>query len=407
MDICALVILLLEAFFALFLLHRDALLRSPARIVAAGVLVLAAMGARFAVFDHETLDYQYFLTQWVGFFRDNGGFAALSQPVGNYNIPYLYFLALFSYFDVKDLYLIKLLSVFFDIVLAFAAMRLVKLVSGSADRALACFIAVLFLPTVFLNGALWAQCDSSYVALALLGIYLALDGRPVPSMICAALSFGFKLQAVFILPVYAVLWMHGKFKWQHFLVFPLSYIILVMPAVLLGRPFADTVLLYLGQTGSIGSGLNYNSPSVFALIKSVSDEPLAAKLGIAAAFAFMLAVLGLCLIRRRRLNGRAIVSAALLLSAGIPFLLPHMHDRYFFGADALSLVLAFISPVCAAGVLLMQFASLLGYHAYLKMRYLLPMSRGSVAVILVLIMAAACLCVELFAKKSKEIEKTS
>ncbi len=119
---------------------------------------------------------------------------------------------------------------------------------------------LFFLPTVFLNGALWAQCDSSYAAFAVLGIYLALSGRPELSMVCAALSFGFKLQAVFILPVYAVLWMYGKFNWKHFIIFPAAYIVLVLPAVLLGRPFIETVTLYFGQTGSIGSGLNYNSP---------------------------------------------------------------------------------------------------------------------------------------------------
>ena len=100
-------------------------------------------------------------------------------------------------------------------------------------------------------------------------------------MTCMALSFGFKLQAVFILPVCAVLWMQGKFKWYHFLVFPAVYVLLVLPAVIIGRPFMDTLLLYFGQTGSIGTGLNYNSPSVFALIRDVADTDAAAKAGIA------------------------------------------------------------------------------------------------------------------------------
>lgn len=404
MDISAVIILLLEGLFALALLYKEGLIKKPAPAIVSAVLVVLAMGLRLAVFDYETLDYQNFLTVWVDFFRQHGGFAALKYPVGNYNIPYLYFLALFSYFDIKDLYLIKLLSVFFDVVLAYAAMKLVRLAAGSPRRALTVFFVTLFLPTVFLNGALWGQCDSCYAALALLGIYLALADRPVLSMVCAALSFGFKLQAVFILPVYAVLWMMGKFKWKHFLVFPLTYVLLVLPAVIAGRPFADTVLLYLGQTGSIGTGLNYNSSSLFAILKVTGDETRAGNLGILAAFMFMFAVLGLCFFRRRDLNGRAVTAAALLLSAGIPFLLPHMHERYFFGADALSLVLAFVDPMFAAAALLMQFASLLGYHAYLKMRYLLPMSRGAWAVLLVMILALLSLCIQLFPRKN-EIRK--
>ena len=66
---------------------------------------------------------------------------------------------------------------------------------------------------------------------------------------------------------------------------------------------------------------------------------------------------------------------------GIPFLLPHMHDRYFFCADILTLVLAFVSWPCSPAAVLTQFASLLGYHAYLKMRFLLPMRYGAAALI--------------------------
>lgn len=65
-----------------------------------------------------------------------------------------------------------------------------------------------------------------------------------------------------------------------------------------------------------------------------------------------------------------------------------MHDRYFFAADILSLVLAFAAPTYAAAALLVQFASLLGYHAYLKMRYLLLMDRGALALVFALILTA-------------------
>lgn len=269
------------------------------------------------------------------------------------------------------------------------------------------FFTVLMLPTVFLNGALWAQCDSIYVALALLGIYCALDDRPVLSMVLAALSFGFKLQAVFILPVYAVLWIYGKFSWKHFLVFPAAYVVLVLPAVLLGRPFAETLTLYLDQTASIGTGLNYNSPSVYALFQytlPAEYNDLASSVGVVCAFVYMAAVLGVCLAFRGRLTDRAVLGAAVLLVIGIPFLLPHMHDRYFFAADILSVVLAFAAPMYAAAALLVQFASLLGYHAYLKGRYLLLMDRGALALIAALILAAAYFISTLAAKNPKKRE---
>ena len=392
MDLIVAVLMALLTGFGLWLLYREGLLRSRTSWFLAAFLMLLSMGARYVVFPYETLDYQSFLARWCAFFRENGGFAALRWEVGNYNIPYLYLLALFSYLPIRDLFLIKYVSVIFDVLLAWGALRLVKRFSASPARRLAVFFTVLFLPTVYLNSSLWGQCDSIYAALLLLGIALALEDRPRTSMVMAALAFGFKLQAVFVLPIYAVLWIKGKFKARHFLIFPLTYVLLVMPAVLLGRPFFDTITLYFSQTGSIGSGLNYNSPSVFAFFWRIpeKDQTLAAGFGIGAAFLFLANMLGVAWINRKKLSDQAVLSMALLFAIGIPFLLPHMHDRYFYAADILSLVMAFAFPIFSPVALLVQFASLLGYHAYLKMRYLLYMDRGSVALIVALILALSC-----------------
>ena len=151
--------------------------------------------------------------------------------------------------------------------------------------------------------------------------------------------------------------------------------------MLLGRPFWDTVTLYFSQTGSIGDALNYNSSSIFAIFWRVTDTVKASKIAVMAAFVYMLALLVICYVNRMRLNDRAILGAAVLFAVGIPFLLPHMHDRYFFCADILTLVLAFVSWPCSPAAVLTQFASLLGYHAYLKMRFLLPMRYGAAALI--------------------------
>lgn len=391
MDIRVILLLLLEALFALFLMNRAGLLNTAGEIAVSILLMFCAFYVRCACLNYQTLDYKDFLSRWVQFYRDYGGFSALKYSVGNYNIPYLYFLALFSYSSVSDLYLIKLLSIFFDVLLAYSAAQLLGTVNHDVRCRIACFFTVMFLPTVLLNGALWAQCDTIYVALAVLSIYQALDDRPVHSMISIMLSFGFKLQAVFVMPILAVLWMKKKFDFRHFFIFPVGYVILVLPAVLLGRPFIETLTLYFGQTGSIGSGLNYNSSSVYSFFYNVSNEAAAARMGIIAAFSAMIIILVLCWIKRRELTNRSIISAAVLFAVVIPFLLPHMHDRYFFAADILTVVMAFAFPLLFPAPILTQFASLLGYHAYLMMRYLLPMRCGAVALIAVIVMGFACL----------------
>ena len=379
MDIRVVAIIILEALFAYLLLIRAGLLENRLRTVAAVLLICAALLVRIYFLDYETLDYKNFLSGWVDFFRLNGGFSALKYSVGNYNIPYLYFLALFSYSTIPDLYLIKLLSVFFDIVLAYSVCRIVGLYTEGTLRSCFSFFAVLFLPTVFLNGAVWGQCDSIYVALALLAVWFVLSERPVLGMIFITLSFGFKLQAVFIMPVFAVFVFQRKIKWQHLFIFPLTYILLILPAVIAGRPILETVTLYFDQTGSIGSGLNYNSPSLFALwdFAEDPDSEKLSRVGIIAAFAYMVILLAAGYFFRDRLKGRSFLIFCALMVLGIPFLLPHMHDRYFYPADIMTLALAFVLPVSSVCSAAVEFASLLGYHAYLKLRYLLVMKYGT------------------------------
>ena len=227
------------------------------------------------------------------------------------------------------------------------------------------------------------------ICAGVLAIYFALDDRPILSVLFFTLSFGFKLQAVFLLPVMAVLWLKGKYKLWHFLLFPVFYVLLVLPAVALGKPFLETLTLYASQTGSIGDGLNYNSPSVYAFFQydpSVTDLAAASRVGIIAAFVFMCVILAVCAIKRRSITNGVIVAVSVLFAVGIPFLLPHMHDRYFFAADVLTVVMAYAYVKYAAAAPLTQFASLLGYHAYLKMRYLLLMDHGARALIVALML---------------------
>lgn len=370
-----------EAGAAMYLLYRAGLLKNPRRIVVSGVLIAAAFVLRGCLFAYETLDYQNFLAHWAEYFRDFGGFRALKRPIGNYNIPYLYFLALFSYINIRDLYLIKLLSCLFDVLLAWAAALITKRVGKNDTLALALFICVLFWPTVVLNGALWGQCDSIYVALLLLGLYYALERRPILSLVLATLAFGFKLQAVFVLPIYAVLLIDGRIKPVHLLTVPLCYFLLILPAAIAGRPIMGMITLYIDQSSTVGSALNYNSPSVFAAIRNIAEPESAGRLGILAAGAVMALIILACFMFRRRLNDRAILAAALLFALCIPFLLPHMHERYFFASDILALIAAFTAAEMIPAAGLCEFASLLGYHAYLKMRFFLTMNYGAAALI--------------------------
>lgn len=406
MDVRVVLLLIMEAALALVLLRASGVLPTPKHVLISSALLAAAFVLRGLCLSYETLDYQNFLAVWVDFFRQNGGLAALGMPVGNYNVPYLFFLALFSQSSIPDLYLIKLLSIFFDVVLAWSAMQLVGCFVRASAQRLACFFLVLFWPTVVLNGALWGQCDSIYVAFAVLSVWLALSGHPMLAMASIAVSFSFKLQAVFVMPVFLLFLLARRIKIWHFLVFPPICVLMVLPAVLAGRPLWESLTISLSQTGSIGDGLNYNSPSVFALFSDVQNPELAGKLGILAA-ALVIVLLAILVWRRRdSCSNRALLLSAALLAVAIPFFLPHMHERYFFAADILTLALALVDLRLTPLPLLCEFASLLGYHAYLKMRYLLLMSWGAWALIAVLTVLTVLLLIALFSPEKKLYRST-
>lgn len=411
MDYRVLIIIFIEELFAIFLLRKSGIIRSLKSLLICSFLIVAAFSIRLYFFNYETTDYQWFLTKWVDFYRNNNGFRGLRFSNGNYNIPYLYFMALFSYSEIKDLFLIKLLSCFFDVILAYAAMLCIRNSGETLKRSAIGFFVVLFLPTVIVNSSVWAQCDSIYVSLALLGIALALpdDERchPVLSMICIAASFGFKLQAVFIMPVYIILWIVKRFRWQHFLLFPATYLAMILPAVILGRPLSDCITLYADQADTVGSSLNYNAPSIFGLLKNITDTESASKAGIIFAFAAMTVIIAVAFIFRNRLGRKGILCLSLLMVCIIPFLLPHMHDRYFFAADILSVVLAVAFPRAIPCALLTQFASGICYIAYLTGYYqrigktLLTTDKGATALIFSMLICIVCLTHEITQNKKK------
>lgn len=352
-------------------------------LIAVYVLLLL----RVLCFDKQTGDYITFLKPWTQYFRDSGGFAGLGRSIGNYNIPYLAFLALFSYIPVSELYLIKLLSVGFDLLLAVSIAKLVMLCTKSSARYMLSFAAAMLLPTVLLNGAYWGQCDSIYGGLAVLSVYFILSNRPWHSMAALALAFSFKLQAIFIFPVFLVFLFTKKLKLYHLPLFPAVYFLAVSPAMLAGRPVLDTLLLYVNQGSTVGSALNYNSPSVYSLFYNVADPGRASAIGIICAFAFCALMFVLLFVLRRRLGAPALLLSAFILALAVPLFLPHMHERYFFLADVLALAVAFVFPKVAIFPALCAFASLLGYHAYLQSRFFLLMHWGFWALAIVLLLA--------------------
>ena len=187
-----------------------------------------------------------------------------------------------------------------------------------------------------------------------------------------------------------------KIKLWHLPIFPATYIVTILPAVLLGRPFWQTFTLYFNQADSVGPAFNYNSPSLFAFWEPVSNQAFYEKLAIFTAFAAILLIYVIVFARRKQLSNRMALASALLFVVIIPLILPHMHDRYFFLADVFSAIFAIATILYFPLPILVSFASLIGYGAYLLTRYVIPLKYGTWALIFV----AVVLIIELIAAPS-------
>lgn len=335
--------------------------------------VALALLVRTLCLDHISEDYTMFLADWAAFFRDNGGFSAIAMDVGDYNVSYLYFIAAISYLDVPDLYLYKLFSILFDVLLAWGGLRLVRVLRGDQQgdtMPLVAFGALLFLPTVVLNGAYWGQCDAIYGALVVHGVAQALDNRPKSSLVLVALAFSFKLQTVFVLPLWGALWLAGRIRFRELWLFPLTYVGTILPALGLGKPLWDILRVYFDQMGQYPR-LTLNAPSVFQFIPygmEVNDG-LLSRLGIGAAALLVAVLLMIALGKRQTLNREAYMAMAVVLAIGVPFFLPHMHERYFFLADVLTLCWASTKGSRFGVFVLAAGSSLASYMVYLRLEY--------------------------------------
>ena len=362
LALAALALLLLK----LEKVNRDGLLLMLLPI-GLGMLIRACM------LDYAGTDFNGFLSNWYQVFQENGGFRAISMSVGDYNVPYLYFMAAITYIPAPSLYLIKLFSILFDVILAWGGFRLTRVLCRKTQREtvpLAAFSVLLLLPTVLLNGAFWAQCDAIYGGLTVLAVALVLEGKNKTSVALMAVAFSFKLQTVFVLPLWGVLWLARRVKFWELWIFPGVYILTILPALLLGKPLQDILGIYFNQASQYPR-LTLNAPSVYQFVPygTESGDNHYALVGIAAAGVLVLALLAVGLWLGRRLDRRAAAVIAVGLAIGVPFLLPHMQERYFFLADVLS---ACWACVCLGGIptaVMVSASSLASYRVFLRLKF--------------------------------------
>lgn len=343
-------------------------------VLALLLISIDAILIRMHFINFRSGDYNAFLSQWWDFIKTNGGFSALKYNKFDYTPPYIYILTIGTYFNVNSLKYIKLISIIFDFVAATFVMLIIKKKYSNSFVALLSYATVLFLPTVILNSSRWAQCDVIFTSFIIISIYFMLCNKYTLATISYAISFSFKIQAVFALPLFGVLLFKKKVKIRDLVLIPITYIIATIPCIIAGRPIKDVLLIYMNQ-GKEYNELTLNMPNIYYLIPKVIKNinvDLATKIGIFATAAVVFIVFCTSVIYIKELKKENIIELALIFAVIIPFLLPRMHERYLFLADIISIVYAFYFPSRFYIAIATPLVSLFAYYPFLFGYTLVP-----------------------------------
>jgi len=291
---------------------------------------------RYLFREHASTDAVQFLIPWYAFARDHG-IGALGEAFTNYTPLYSYFLLVTAQFDRlgQPLSLVKAISVVFEFGCAIMAAQIVWQASKVPLRASLAFCGVWLAPTVIFNGAVWGQADSIWAFFTLLSVSLFMQERN--GVLPFAVACAVKAQGVFLGPFVLGMMLRRRLHWAWLAAIPAVYVVLAIPVFLAGRPLVSVLRVYLDQADTFHR-LTMNAPNIWVLAMGVPYSiGIAVGLVLAAASGLALSVF---ILRSRQEGPDFILLAACASLMFMPYLLPKMHDRYFYAFELASIALA-------------------------------------------------------------------
>jgi Gpi18-like mannosyltransferase len=329
------------------------------------VLVLVSLYVRYATLAMTNSDMEAKVLVWYAKLQRHGPLVGLGKDFYNYTPPYVYLLAIATLTSsfLAPLTAVKIIALIFDILAAYMVLRIVRL--HRPQGYLPVLAAALFFtaPTFLVNSAVWGQADSTFALFALGCVYFLLVNKPLAAVCFSAIALAIKPQGVFLFPLLLLMMLWGRVRWWHFLAVPIVYALCMAPAVALGRTWYEVFTAYTGQADA-GKALTHNAANIYVFIPREAYSWLLwpAVLGAMAIF------LGWVFWSWRtvhRWDVPTVTLLALVCVTLVPFLLPNMRERYYYLADALSLILAFMLPALWYLPVLFQVLSMLSYSMFL------------------------------------------
>lgn len=173
---------------------------------------------------------------------------------------------------------------------------------------------------------------------------------------------------------------------MHLLWIPLVYLISIIPAWTAGRPLVALLSVYLNQIRAYPF-LTLNAPTLYAWLRQWL-YPFLYPAGLIWAASLVFLYLVVVYKSRADLSRGLIINLALLAALLVPFVLPKMHERYFYPADLLSIAFGFFYLELFFVPIAIGLISFFAYQPFLFGRPMVPLEILAFGVLVLLVLVA-------------------
>ncbi len=305
--------------------------------VAVGVLGLFL---RYSHLPMLAADLKYMNSSWFEAIKAEG-MAGILDPALEYTYSpfhlYVWMLAaaLFGSFDTHMV--LKAVSLLFEAGMVAASCGLLRTLLPKKEQQFQRFLgftALWLSPVLLWNVAGWGQTDALFAVFAVLAVWMLVKDKPVWGLVWLGVSLAFKLQAIFLLPLFMMAYFCGRkrFSVLWFLLVPGILVISGIPMVLVGESPLFAVNIYLGQT-DLYNKITYNYPNLYAIMGDALQVDqmtlgMYSRVGLVLCVAALGCVAAYMMSKHKQLDDPALVLLGAWCVLCCVFFLPRMHERY-------------------------------------------------------------------------------
>jgi len=318
-------------------------------LLAYAAVILLGLFLRYSHLPMLAADLKYMNSSWFEAIKAEG-MAGILDPALEYTYSplhlYVWMLAaaLFGKFDTH--LVLKAVSLAFEVGLVLATLGLLRTLLPKREQKFQRFLgftALWLSPVLIWNVAGWGQTDALFAVFAVLAVWMLLKDQPVWGLVWLGVSLAFKLQAIFLLPLFMMAYFCGRkrFSVLWFLLVPGILVVSGFPMVLVGESPLFAVNIYLGQT-DLYSEITYNYPNLYAIMGDalkVDQMTLGmySRVGLVLCVAAMGSVAAYMMSKHKQLSDSTMVLLGAWCVLCCVFFLPRMHERYGIVGEVLLL----------------------------------------------------------------------